>query len=135
MKVEHVPAQYFHVSWPLVEEYIDAAMEYSCGECSTEQAKVFLSQGMWDLFVFVEGDTSIVGAAAVQFVNRANDRVAMVTAVGGRGLFTRKGIAAFSDMMRRLGATTIEGAQRPSVARLWARFGAKTKYSIQEVRL
>lgn len=135
MQVQHVPLQYIHQTWPLVEKYLSDALEYSHGEYTPEQAKVLLSNGTWTLYVAVDGAGALHGACAVIFNNRPNDRVGFIVALGGDGILNPPVWAQLVEQLRCQGATAIEGACRGSVARLWARCGAVEKYRIVGVKL
>jgi hypothetical protein len=130
MKVKQVPVQYVNQLWPQVEQYIYNAMQFSQGDYSSDEAKVYLVQGMWTLFVVTDDEENIKGAGAVSFFNRPNDRVAFVVAIGGKLISNRETYAQFEDILRANGATCIEGAVRESIARLWSRFGFEHKYAI-----
>ena len=136
MQAQYVPVEYIHQTWPLVEKYIASALEYSHGEYTAEQAKVYLVNGQWTLFVAVDDAGALHGACAVQFNNMPNDRVAFVMAIGGK-LFTDKETwQQFVELLKARGATRIEGAARESIARLWkAKFGFEEKYRIVGVKI
>ena len=135
MKIEPVPVEWVHTVWGRVQHWVAAALAYSLGECTIDQCRLQVSRGDWVLYVWSDANKHVFGAAVVDFQQRFNDRVALVIAVGGRGMFTAESIEQFKATMALRGATTIEGAQRPAMARLWQRFGAKPKYMVQEVRL
>ena len=135
MIVQQVPIQYVHAAWPKVEWFIASALEYSDGEYTPEQAKVFVANGQWALFVAVNEENEVKGAACVQFNNMPNDRVAFIMALGGRGILNPACWEQLRDAVRLNGATCIQGACRASVTRLWARCGAREKYRIVEARL
>lgn len=135
MQIQYVPIEYVSQTWPLVENFIASALEYSHGEYTVEQAKVFLSSGAWTLYVAVDDAGALHGAGAVQFNNRPNDRVAFVIAIGGK-LFTGQDTwQQFVDLLKSRGATQVEGAARESIARLWKRYGFEEKYRIVSVRI
>lgn len=135
MKIEPVPLEWVHVVWSRVAHWISAALEYSLGECTVDQARAQVSDGRWVLYVWSDANNLLHGAAIVEYQQRFNDRVALVIAIGGRGLFTPESVSQFKALVMSRGATAIEGAQRPAMARLWQRFGAVPKYMVQEVRL
>lgn len=135
MKIQYVPLEYVNQTWPLVEHYIVAALEHAQGDYNADQAKVYLASGAWTLYVAVDDAGALHGAGAVQFNNMPNDRVAFVTALGGK-LFTGQDTwQQFVDLLKSRGATRIEGAVRDSMARLWARYGAEEKYRIFGLRI
>ena len=135
MRIEVVHPDHFQYAWPLVEQYISSALEYSCGEYTTEQAKVYLASGAWTLYVAVDDTGALHGAGAVQFNNMPNDRVALVVAIGGK-LFTGQDTwQPFVGLLKSRGATRVEGAARESIARLWKRYGFEEKYRIVGVKI
>ena len=135
MKIEVVHTDHFQLVWPLVEGFIASALEYSHGEYTVEQAKVYLATGMWTLYVAVDGTGTLHGAGAVQFNNRPNDRVAFVVAIGGKMFTNRDTWQQFVDLLKSRGATQVEGAARESIARLWKRYGFEEKYRIVGVKI
>lgn len=135
MQVQQVPVQYIQAAWPKVERFIRSALEYSQGEYTAEQAKVYLSQGVWTLFVAITDEGEVKGAACVQFNNMPNDRVAFVVAIGGKLMTNKDTWAQFVSILKANGATTVEGAAREAIARLWTRYGFEEKYRIVGVRI
>jgi hypothetical protein len=136
MQVQQVPLQFVHAAWPKVERFVASALEYSNGEYTPEQAKVFVAQGQWAVFVAVDDNQEIQGAACVQFNNMPNDRVAFVVAIGGKLIADRSTWEQFTSLLKVNGATYVEGAARESIARLWkAKFGFEEKYRIVGVRI
>ncbi len=134
MNIQRVDVGHIHQIWNLVEEYIASALEYSKGDYTLESVKVLLITGQWMLVVAVDGD-EIKGAATVAFNNRPHDRVAFVTAIGGKLISSAESFAQLKDLLRTVGATCIEGAARDSIARLWSRYGFEEKYKIVGVKL
>ena len=136
MNVQVVSDKYLHKVWDEVEPYLESAMEHAHGEDSTDQIKVYLSMNALQLIVFVNEQNSIEGAATVKYITRANDRVAFVTAIGGKLITDQDAARQFLAILRNEGATVLEGAARPSIVRLWRKvLGAREKYSIVEVQL
>lgn len=135
MQIQYVPVEYIHQTWPLVEGYIASALEYSHGEYTPEQAKVYLATGQWTLYVAVDDAGTLHGAGAVVFNNRPNDRVAFVIAIGGKMFTSHDTWRQFVDLLKSRGATQVEGAARESIARLWKRYGFEEKYRIVGVKI
>lgn len=135
MNTRHVNPNYIAQMWPQVEGMLAAALEHSAGEYDVNQLKVMLVNGSQSLLV-VESDGVINGAIAVAFENYPNDRIAFVTAVGGRWIVKQDAWSQFEDWCRAMGCTKIRGAAYESVARLWKRhFGVEPKYLIVEKSL
>jgi len=137
MKIQPVFTQNVQQVWPLVERYIKNALDHSKGDYSAEHAKVYLAKGSWQLFVGVDEESGdIKGACTIEFINRPDDRVAFITAIGGRLISNEENFEQFQSVLRSYGATKIEGAARESIARLWKmKFGFAEKYRIVEVAI
>lgn len=134
MKVEHVPVEWVHRVWGPVEKFLASAIEHSKGDYTIDQVKAYVAQGQWTLLVATD-EGSIHGAATVSFFNRANDRVAFVTAIGGKLISSNETFNQLKEFAVSQGATCLEGAARESIARLWKRYGFNEKYRIVEVKL
>lgn len=134
MKVEHVPVEWVHRVWGPVEKFLASAIEHSKGDYTIDQVKAYVAQGQWALLVATD-EGSIHGAATVSFFNRANDRVAFVTAIGGKLISSDETFNQLKEFAVSQGATCLEGAARESIARLWKRYGFNEKYRIVEVKL
>ena len=125
LTVRPVPVEYCAQTWPLVEKFIESAYSIGYTEYTLDQAKLMVCTGMWSLLVAVDEGENIHGAATVQFLNYPNNRVAYVTAIGGKLMISKDTVEQLSEYARRNGATRIHGGARPSVARLWRKFGYK----------
>lgn len=130
MKVQFVPVEYIHQTWPQVEAFVVSALQYCQGEYTPEQAKVLLAAGQWDLFVAVDDSGTIHGAAAVRFNNMPNDRVAFIMTMGGKLITNPDNWQQFVEVLKYRGATRIEGAVRESMARFCTKYGLTEKYRI-----
>lgn len=135
LKIQPVPIQYFHHTWPLVEKFIADALKWGEDDYTIEQAKVLLAKGEWLLVVAVDEQNGIHGASAVNIFNMPNDRVAFVVAIGGKLISNQDTFSQFSTLLKSYGATKIQGAARESIARLWTRYGFKERYRIVEAKL
>jgi hypothetical protein len=62
--------------------------------------------------------------------NRRNERAAFLAALGGNGITTAENWKQLKEMLKIEGATTVEAAVRPSVARLWRRLGFEIKHQV-----
>lgn len=129
MKVEYVPVQYIHVVWRDVGPLLTKSLPYMHGEVTLEQTRAYLADGVWDLLVATSGAT-VHGAMVVHIFNRPNTRVAFVQAVGGRGIISQSTFDQLKAFAARRGATTLECAARPSMARMLQRVGMQEKHRI-----
>jgi hypothetical protein len=136
MNVQYVPIHHVNQTWPTVSAFIQAAIEQQTGDkdYTLDQVQLYVSSGQWALLVAVEDD-KIIGAATVNLFNRPNNRVAFITYIGGRLIVNEESFKQMCQVLKSLGATSIEGAVNDAVARLWRRFGFVEKYKIVEVAL
>jgi hypothetical protein len=134
IEVQRVPLEWVPRTWPLVAPFISDGVAFAADGLTEDEVRVHVFDGRWVLFVAVEHGT-IRGACAVELFNRGRDRVAFVTTIGGKFISGRDVFARFSEQLRSLGATALEGAARESVARLWARCGFVEKHRIVGVAL
>lgn len=118
-------------TWNEVEPMLAKAMTHSGGEYSLEQLKVMLTQGKQTLCVGAQYDLSIKCALTIEWINYPNDRVAFITAIGGKT--DKQGFGEFENWVRANGGTKIQGAAFEAVARLWKRaYGFENRYIIVE---
>lgn len=135
LTVKAVPTTYFHQTWPLVERFLTDALKWGEDDYTVEQAKTYLAKGDWLLLVAVDEENNVHGAAAVNFVNMPNDRVAFIVAIGGKLISNKDTYGQFTALLKGYGATKIQGAARESIARLWTRYGFKERYRIVEAKI
>lgn len=135
MKVQHVPIEWVNRTWDMVEGYLQAALEHAKGDYTIDQVKSYLTQGSWTLVVASDDENKVHGAAAINFFNRPNDRVAFIVAIGGKLITNQDTFSQLKQYLVAMGATALEGASRESAARLWTRYGLTEKYRIVGVKL
>ena len=135
LTVQIVPVDYVHTVFPYVEEFIDNALQFSKGDYTLDEARVFLANGTWQLTVAVDEDNQIHGCAVVEYYNRPRDRVAFIIASGGKFITNRDTLRQLFTIMSAHGATCVEGSVRKSMARLLRHFGFAEKYRIVELTL
>lgn len=135
LTIQPVNVAYFHQTWPLAEGFLADALKWGEDDYTVEQAKDYLASGIWLLVVAVDEENAIQGAAAVNFFNMPNDRVAFVIAIGGKLISNQDTYKQFSALLKSHGATKIQGAAREAIARLWTRYGFKERYRIVEAKL
>jgi hypothetical protein len=136
LTIQPVSVQYFHQTWPLVEEFLANALKWGDDDYTIEQAKVNISNGVWMLVVAADNENKIHGASIVNIYNMPNDRIAFVVAIGGKLISTEETYTQFCQLLKTHGATKIQGAARESVARLWAKkYNFKERYRIVEAKI
>lgn len=135
MKVTHIPTHFVAQIWDKVALFISNALEYAEDDYTLDQVKVYLSTGQWILIVAVNEEDEIVGCSTICFYNYPNDRIAFVTAIGGKFISDSAIFNQFKILLKSFGATKIQGAARESIARLWRRIGFKERHIIVEAKI
>lgn len=134
--IQPVPVQLVNQIWDKVEPFIKSAGDKAgTTEYTVEQIKVYLVLGDWMLLVATDENKEIHGAATINFINYPGDRVAFVTAIGGKLVSSPETFAQMSNIFKANGATKIQGLARDSIARLWKRFGFEEKAILVETKL
>ena len=134
LKFYVVPTEHIQQTWDKVEIMLDRAMAHSGGEYDLDQLKVLLTQGRQVLCVGTEEDLIIKCAMTIEWINYPNDRVAFITAIGGKT--DKQGFGEFEQWVKANGGTKIQGAAFEAVARLWKRaYGFENRYIIVEKRI
>lgn len=130
MILQEVPVQIVNQVLPHVEYFLDSALQYSCGEYTIDDARVYITSGSWSLIVALDDNGKFRGAAAVQYFNRPRDRVAFIVALGGRLVTSSETRDLLFNIFRANGATSVEAAARDNILRLWQKYGLQKKYNI-----
>lgn len=134
MKIQQVPLEYVHQVWGRVETLLAPHMQHAQDDYTLEQIKVLVTNGEWKLIVATD-EHGIHGVMTVHLFNRPNDRVAFITAVGGKGIINPETYSQLKALVASMGATYIEAAGRKSVVRLLASCGLQEKYTIVGAKL
>lgn len=133
--VQIVPLEYVHSVFEHVMEYIDNALQYSHGDYTLDEARVYIANGDWQLMIAVDEDNTVHGCAVISYFNRPRARVAYVVAAGGKFITDKDVIQQFFGLLKMHGATCAEAATRNAMAKLLQRCGFAEKYRIVECEL
>lgn len=133
--VQPVLTQYFHQTWPLVEELFSKANKYDAGDYTLEQIKGLLANGSWVLLVAVDEKNVIHGAASISFYNMPNYRVGFITAMAGKAIVNEDVYKQVCAIAKANGATRIQCAARESAAKLYKQVGMLERHIIMETVL
>lgn len=135
LTVRPVPPEYFHQTWPLVEDLFLRATEYGSDEYTIDQIKAFLSSNNWVLLVATDDENNIHGVASVNFYNMPNYRVGFITAMAGKSIVNKDVYGQVCNFIKLNGANRVQCAARESVARLYKRVGMEQRHIIMETKL
>jgi hypothetical protein len=129
-----VPATNIQQVWNKVENMLSSAMIHSGGEYNIDQLKVMLVQNKQTLFVAADENMDIKCASTIEWINHPNDRIAFITAIGGKT--SKSSFEQLINLLKNNGCTKIQGAAYESVARLWKRqYGFENRYIIVELKI
>jgi hypothetical protein len=133
--VQPVGTQYVHQTWPLVQDLFASALKFGGDEYTLDQIKALLAQGSWVLLVAVDKENKVHGAASVEFINKPNDRVGLITAMAGKDIVNENVFGQVCALLKANGATKVQCAARESAARLYKQVGLEERYTIMETKL
>ena len=133
--VKPVFPEYFHQTWPLVKDLFASALKFGGDEYTLDQIKALLAQGSWVLLVAVDEENTVHGAASVEFINKPNDRVGLITAMAGKDIVNEDVFGQVCALLKANGATKVQCAARESAARLYKQVGLEERYTILEAKL
>jgi hypothetical protein len=133
--VKPVPSEYFHQTWPLIEDLFVKANKYDSGDYTLDQIKGLLANGSWVLLVAVDDKNTIYGAASISFYNMPNYRVGFITAMAGKAIVNEDVYEQVCSFIKANGATRVQCAARESAARLYKQVGMEERHIIMETKL
>jgi len=134
MKIQTVGVEYVLQIWSAVAPYIERALQYT-DDYNLDQVKVFITNGSWILLVAVDDLQQIHGAATVSFSNEANNRTAILTTLGGRGVVNTDIFGQVCRIVRGMGATRVQMFTRDAAIRLYEKVGLEKKATLMEIKL
>ena len=122
LAIQTVDSKYVHQTWPLVsgfiEESVNKGLSGGSPDYSADHILGYLAGGQWILLVAVDESKNIVGAMTVSFINYPSNRVAFVTATGGKFIINKDTFAQLQTIAKYHGATKIQAMARPAMVKL-----------------
>jgi len=117
--VKVVAPNFIYDVWKDVESFLNASINVSGGDFTLDQLKFSLSRGEQTLLVSVNEQNVINGAMTVEFINRPNDRVMFITALGGNGIVNDETFSQVETWAKSHGATKASAWAQEAQARLY----------------
>jgi hypothetical protein len=121
VQIQTVDTKYIHQTWPLVEKYItesvNKGLDGGTPDYSVDHILGYVASGQWTLIVAVE-DSKILGAMTISFINYPLNRVAFVTATGGKMIINNDTFEQLQRIAKYHGATKIQAMARPAMVKL-----------------
>jgi hypothetical protein len=118
IQVQTVPDNYFYQIWPVIEPMFERAVAASIGDTTLESLKLSIVNKYQTLLVAVK-DNRIIGAATIKLENHPNNRIAYITALGGRGIVDKEVFNQVEQWAKANGATKIRALAKESQTRLY----------------
>lgn len=135
MHLERVSPNFAAAKWPLAAEFFSRVTPHVNGDWTDDQFKADILTGRIRMILVMDGDRC-AGAVGYVMQNGRNFRTAFVSAIAGNALFTNQDLwRQLVEIFKSEGATRVEAAMRPSVARLSSSLGFKSKYTVVEVAI
>lgn len=135
MRLERVHPNFAAAKWPLAERHFAKVTPHVNGDWTDDQFKADVLTGRIRMVLAMSEDECI-GAAGYTLHNNRNARTAFIVSMAGDAFITSADSwRQLVDMFRQEGATRVEAAMRPSMARLCGGLGFKSKYTVVEVEL
>jgi hypothetical protein len=137
MRVTNVATEHVQQVWPLVEPFIQEAIDKGMGaaDYNIHHVQAFLTAGQWLLIVAVDEESRIHGAMTVSFINYPLHRVAFITTTGGKEIVKPETFEQLKAVLKPYGATKIQAMGRESMVRLLAKTGFEPRTTLVEVAL
>lgn len=137
LTIRPVDANFVQQVWPLVEQYIQSALEKdgTCTDYNIHHIQAYLAAGQWLLLVAVDDEGQIHGAGTVSFINYPLSRVAFITAIGGKLISNDNTFEQLKALLKQRGATKIQGFGREAIVRLWKRYNFEPRNTLVEVQI
>lgn len=95
----------------------------------------YVTSGEWLLLVAIDEQNEIHGAITLSFQNYPLQRVAFVTAVGGKFILTPDMYDQLKAILKYKGATVLQAYSRASMVRLLKRCNLKARNTLVEATL
>ena len=125
--VQVVAPNYVYQLWDTVEPWFIAAEMFGVDDCTTAQLKLQLVSGAQTLLIALD-DNDIIGAAAIAVTSLPNQRVAVISAAGGKGITNTEVLQQVEAWAVAQGATKLRVWAQDAQARLY-----KQKLGLQPV--
>jgi hypothetical protein len=131
-----IPVELVSVYWDQLSPFIESALlEASVTEYGLNDVLNYLESGSWVAIGFFGPDSSLHGVATLCVIIYPQERVAFVTAIGGKQLTNAVNWQQLRDICISAGCSKIQAYSRDSVARLWRRIGFNNRAILVEADL
>lgn len=136
MRLQLVPYTHVDQVWPTVAPLLARACgeKAADGEYTIDQIRMAIVQKDRHLVIGLEGE-EIVGAATIEFQQFPQKRVALISALGGKGVVSAEALTTVKDWCRGMGASELRVFAKDAQARLFSKVGLTKVYEMMGVPL
>lgn len=137
LSIRPVEANYVSQIWQTVEPFLVESINKSEGaaDYNISHVQMYLTSGTWVLLVAIDEQNVIHGAMTVSFLNYPLNRIAFVTATGGKFIVDEDTFSQLSVIAKGYGATKIQALCRDSMVRLLQKQGFTPLTTLVEAKL
>lgn len=135
MNVYCVPVEAVNSVWNTVGVLLEKALTKNDTEYDLNDVKTAIATGKWKLFVSVNENDEIHGAAVVSFLTYPKTHVAFIPCLGGKMLINQECFNKFKDLLKSYGADRIQGYVNDSIERLYKRINLFRKAALVEMKI
>ena len=136
LTLRRIPTELVPDFWPQLSPFIEIAFqEAGVTEYGLAEAEQYLLAGHWLAVGFFDADNHMHGATTLCVLSYPHEKMAFVTAIGGRNLTNSDNWQQLKAICRNLGCNKLQAYSRDSVARLWKRIGFKHRAILVEADL
>jgi hypothetical protein len=120
--------------FPLVKDLIDAGLQ-DTDDCTADDAKEYLEQGIWQLCIAFSSENEIKGVYVTTINPSPTGKIAIIISAAGSGLASQEVFSQLCEVFKGLGATKVRALAKESAARLYKRVGFTEKAILVEKKL
>lgn len=133
LNLKIIPVELISVYWDQLSLFIEDALKKSdSNEYNSDNVRQMLEAGAWTAIGFFDPEAVMHGALTVTVLNYPQERVAFVTAIGGKELTNEANWQQLRDICKTAGCSKLQAYSRESVARLWKRIGFRNRAILVE---
>lgn len=116
--------------------HIENALNYgNVSEYKLNDVEQYLETGAWSAIGFFDENSEIHGVITASVIAYPLEKVAFVTAIGGKDLTNDHNMQQLRDICKSVGCSKLQAFSRESVARLWKRVGFNNRAILVETEL
>jgi len=136
--VKVVDQKYVQQFWPMVKDYLQAALDEGCPysdwalSYKIEHVQMYLATGSWLLIIATDEENKIHGAMTISFIDYPMHRIAFITTTGGKLITNDDTLQQLKNIVKYYGATKLQAYCRDSMVRYLKRYDFEPRNTLVE---